>query len=243
MKFGSAASVIRALLVSMLFCGSNANLFGRFTSPINRMHKANGGGVMRMVSSVHNSTSSSSRYCHTASSKNVKKLGGRSSSVVDTKPQLTYFQTMMAGAISRTLSQFLVHPINTYKTLLQLQKKGSASAEPITFSRLMKGWDAQLYLSLPNGAISFVVTDKVKAEMAKYVPKQLDFLSDFGSSAVSTVLCSIISTPQMVLADRMMAGMYPTMSTAISEIWRKEGIPGFYAGWWPALVQKIPSYG
>lgn len=223
-----------AIIVSVLFCSASGNLFGRFTR-LNTLNKGNGGAAMSIFS-VQNTTAN---QCRPASSRHVKKL--KSGSLSDSKPQLTYFQTMVAGAVSRTLSQFLVHPINTYKTLLQLQKKGAA--EKITLSRLMKGWDAQLYLSLPNGAISFVVTDKVKAEMAKYLPKQLDFLSDFGSSAVSTVLCSVISTPQMVLADRMMAGMYPTMSTAFTEIWKKEGIPGFYAGWWPALVQKIPSYG
>lgn len=70
-----------------------------------------------------------------------------------------------------------------------------------------------------------------------------NFLADFTSSAVSTLICSIISTPQMVLTDRLMAGLYPSMAVAISSIWRNEGALGFYRGWWPALAQKIPSYG
>lgn len=56
-------------------------------------------------------------------------------------------------------------------------------------------------------------------------------------------VCSVISTPQMVLTDRLMAGVYPSLSVAIRSIIAQEGFKGFYSGWWPALAQKIPSYG
>lgn len=47
----------------------------------------------------------------------------------------------------------------------------------------------------------------------------------------------------MVLTDRLMAGLYPSFPAALRTIARTEGLRGFYAGWWPALAQKIPSYG
>ena len=56
-------------------------------------------------------------------------------------------------------------------------------------------------------------------------------------------MCSVISTPQMVLSDRLMAGVYPSFKEALTQIWKTEGLIGFYAGWRPALAQKIPSYG
>ena len=66
----------------------------------------------------------------------------------------------------------------------------------------------------------------------------------------------------MVITDRLMAGIYPTFPAAMSTILKKDGLLGrkfikkkikcmsspslnyigFYAGWWPALAQKIPSY-
>ena len=39
-----------------------------------------------------------------------------------------------------------------------------------------------------------------------------------------------------------MGGVYPNFFVALQSILRKEGIAGFYVGWFPALVQKIPSY-
>ena len=41
-----------------------------------------------------------------------------SNSAVVVTDQLTYMQTMTAGALSRTMAQTLMHPANTYKTLL-----------------------------------------------------------------------------------------------------------------------------
>ena len=74
------------------------------------------------------------------------------------------------------------------------------------------------------------------------MPAKLDFLSDLTSSSVSTIVCSIVSTPQMVITDRLMAGVYPTFPAALRKILKKDGLLGFYTGWWPSLAQKIPSY-
>jgi hypothetical protein len=74
-------------------------------------------------------------------------------------------------------------------------------------ARLLQGADAQFILSLPHGAFHFFVIDQVKIQLSKFMPASLDFLGDFASSALSTVICSIVSTPQMVLTDRLMAGV------------------------------------
>ena len=159
---------------------------------------------------------------------------------------LTYLQTMLAGAVSRSMAQVLMHPANTYKTMLQL--KGATAAnivKKLSWERLLRGADAQFLLSLPHGAFYFFVIDRAKAALAPlFLPlPQLAFLQDFAASTISTVCCSVVSTPQMVLTDRLMAGMYPTLPVALRNIMRTEGFAGFYAGWWPALAQKIPSYG
>lgn len=83
----------------------------------------------------------------------------------------------------------------------------------------------------------------MKVQLEKVLPKKLDFFGDFTASSISTAICSIVSTPQMVLTDRLMAGVYTTFPEAMSTIMRTEGPLGFYSGWWPALAQKIPSYG
>ena len=66
---------------------------------------------------------------------------------------------------------------------------------------------------------------------------------DFCTSALATVICSVVATPQAVLTDRIMAGIYPNLFFGIREKLENDGIRGFYRGWLPAVGQKIPSYG
>lgn len=168
--------------------------------------------------------------------------GSRTGTTTLDQYQLSYVQSMTAGAISRTLAQTIMHPANTYKTLLQLKRKKGLVPRKITLERLLRGVDAQFFLALPHGAFYFFVIDQVKTKLNEFFPAKLDLVTDFSSSAISTVICSIISTPQMVLTDRLMADVYPSFPVALRSIFAKEGIAGFYTGWWPALAQKIPSY-
>ena len=166
-------------------------------------------------------------------------------SAVSVTDQLTYMQTMTAGAFSRTMAQTLMHPANTYKTLLQLKGSGSKTGilTKLTPERLLRGVDAQFIMSIPHGACYFFIIDQVKTRLHGMLSTKYSFLQDFAASTISTVFCSIVSTPQMVLTDRLMAGIYPSFPVALKSILSTEGIAGFYTGWWPALAQKIPSYG
>jgi len=149
---------------------------------------------------------------------------------------------MLAGAVSRSCAQTAMHPANVVKTLLQT--KGSAELNNLNFRILTRGAGAQFALSLPHGALAFAVLEATKTTLSAWFP--VGFAGpafDFVSSAVSTTLCSVISTPQMVLTDRIMAGYYPNLVVGVSTVLRKDGVRGLYAGWFAALAQKIPSYG
>ena len=198
-------------------------------------------GFWNPIVKPRNAIGCSSSPVHTNSSE-VSFIASTSTvSSVAVQDKLTYLQTMAAGALSRTMAQTIMHPANTYKTLLQLKNTGKISR--LTPERLFRGADAQFVLSLPHGAFYFCVIDVVKKKMANFMPENLNFLGDFTASTISTIVCSIVSTPQMVITDRIMAGIYPSFQAAVNTIIKTEGLAGFYTGWWPALAQKIPSYG
>ncbi len=174
----------------------------------------------------------------------LRSASNRVSLVSKKLDQMTYLQIMAAGAVSRTMAQTIMHPANTFKTMLQLKRTSDIPiSEQLTPERLLRGADAQFLLSLPHGAFYFFVIDQVKRRVTKLMPKAYENLSDFTASAISTVVCSIVSTPQMVLTDRLMAGVYPNFPVAVGQIFKLEGVKGFYAGWRSGLAQKIPSYG
>mmetsp|Transcript_14412 Transcript_14412/g.25341 ORF Transcript_14412/g.25341 Transcript_14412/m.25341 type:complete len:480 (-) Transcript_14412:62-1501(-) len=174
--------------------------------------------------------------------------------------RLHFWEAMICGAISRSAAQTIMHPANTMKTILQSSRKSPGKA-PLTVrsfaqwkhaKHLTRGAGAQLVLSIPHGAVNFAVLELVRRQMNNVVSRSryADQINrnfgpgmDFLSSALSTVCCSVVSTPQMMICDNIMAGTYPNLVSATRSLMKDKGISGFYTGWWPGIAGKIPSYG
>ena len=104
------------------------------------------------------------------------------------------------------LEQTILQNSNT-ETIANLMK-------PAAFPRLTKGAGANFVLSVPHGAINFAVLEFVRGRLGALVSsnrrlsdraQQLGPTLDFMSSAISTITCSIVSTPQMMITDNIMA--------------------------------------
>lgn len=169
---------------------------------------------------------------------------------------LLFWESMVCGAVSRSIAQTVMHPANTMKTILQSTRGADRPTlgqlmKPSQFRMLTRGAGANFVLSVPHGAVNFAVLEFVRGKMNKvaegvpFLQERLDAIGpalDFASSAVSTICCSIVSTPQMVITDNIMAGNFPHLPAAVSGLYGSRGVRGFYGGWWPGLVGKIPSY-
>ncbi|CAM9444012.1 unnamed protein product, partial [Hapterophycus canaliculatus] len=111
---------------------------------------------------------------------------------------------MFAGAISRSIAQTCMQPANVVKTLLQ--GRGTASQlSNLSFKLLTRGAGAQFIMSLPHGAFNYATLEVILGCSAKVFPdewrERAGPVLDFFSSSVATMVCSVVSTPQMVLTD------------------------------------------
>eukprot|EP00978_Attheya_sp_CCMP212_P002572 scaffold5244_cov51-Attheya_sp.AAC.3 len=164
---------------------------------------------------------------------------------------LVFWENMVCGAVSRSLAQTMMHPANTMKTILQSNRSIEKQtlgmlAKPENLKLLSRGAGAQFLMSVPHGAINFAVLEYVRRRMSVLVSsgklgkraKEGAFGPglDFMSSAISTFSCSIVSTPQMMITDNIMAGTYANLPKAIKGLASSGGIRGFYGGWWPGLA-------
>jgi Mitochondrial carrier protein len=183
-------------------------------------------------------------------------VGGAQAAATELTRSLVFWENMICGATSRSIAQTVMHPANTMKTILQNARGPhrptiATLLQPSNFRRLTVGAGANFLLSMPHGAVNFAVLELVRARMSTFVrshqslssvERRFGFGLDFLSSSISTVACSIVSTPQMMITDNIMAGNYPNLLAAITGLAQSRGILGFYSGWWPGLVGKIPSY-
>jgi hypothetical protein len=181
---------------------------------------------------------------------------GNSDAVIPFARPLVFWENMVCGAISRSIAQTVMHPANTMKTILQSTRGADRPTlrylmRPQNFKTLTRGAGANFILSVPHGAINFAVLEFVSGRMSQFVSsvpwleERKDSMGaglDFVSSAISTICCSIVSTPQMMITDNIMAGNYPRLTVAARGLYAERGVLGLYAGWWPGLVGKIPSY-
>ena len=181
------------------------------------------------------------------------RLRGGDAKIVTARPELTYAENMVAGGLSRAAAQGICHPLNVCKTLLQARGDGAVASLPILFRTvaanprlLTRGILAQTTLSIPNGAVSYATLECTKNALLAAVPPAVATsyrpVLDLVSSACGTLLTSLISVPQTVLLDRTMAGQYPSLGVGARRLAASEGLRGFYRGWAPAMISKIPSY-
>lgn len=203
--------------------------------------------------------SSSSPSSSTTTSATATVSSGGAATAMAVARRLHFWENMICGAVSRSVAQTIMHPANTMKTILQSQR-GEATerltiaglAKPANAKLLTRGAGAQFLLSVPHGAVNFAVLEYVRRQMTRVTDQEwlrsrvnVEAFSpgfDFLSSAISTICCSVVSTPQMMITDNIMAGTYPNLPGAIKGLASEKGIKGFYAGWWPGLAGKIPSY-
>ena len=135
------------------------------------------------------------------------------------------------------------------KTILQSQSTSKTTflklMHPKNFKMLTRGAGAQFLLSVPHGACNFAVLEYTRRIMGNiFGENKTGPALDFTSSAIATICCSAVSTPQMMITDNIMAGNFPTFASAIRGIYSESNnLNGFYRGWFPGIAGKIPSYG
>jgi hypothetical protein len=149
-------------------------------------------------------------------------VAAATAAVTMTTRPLLFWENMVSGAVSRSIAQTVMHPANTMKTILQSSRGPNRPTlgdlfQPQMFRRLTRGAGANFALSIPHGAVNFAVLEFVRGRLNRVV-ESVPFLNerkdvmgpglDFLSSAISTVCCSVVSTPQMMVTDvRIHVGM------------------------------------
>jgi len=142
---------------------------------------------------------------------------------------------LAAAAVARSSSIFLMYPVDTIKTRMQM-----GQANPLRLAGIFKGVAGSLVGQVPYGVLTFGSYEIYKETLTNRFPNMKPVFvyalsAVFGDLTGSGWLC-----PSEVVKQQLQAGMYSSTGEAISSIWKKKGLTGFYEGYFGGVARDVP---
>lgn len=93
---------------------------------------------------------------------------------------------------------------------------------------------------VPAGAIKFAAFESFSQFTKSVRNRENGPIQDFLCAAMAFVCCSVIFVPGELMKQRLQAGMYPSLRTAVTDMFQKRGLRAFYTGYTATLVRDVP---
>lgn len=175
--------------------------------------------------------------------------------------QLSSLDYLGASAASGLLSAVLTNPIWVIKTRMLSTNAAQEGAYPGMIFGLRSIWRGEGYrgyfhglvpslAGVSHGALYFVAYEKLKAQRRRSRRNApLSNLDTILTSSLSKVFAGCLTYPHQVVRARLQnynpadLTLRPSVGVMgmIKQVWRQEGVFGFYKGLGPNLVRVLPS--
>lgn len=156
------------------------------------------------------------------------------STVVNAKDHL------IAGATARGVSIFLLYPLDTIKTRLQMSPSLRATMAPISSLSLFKGVFGSLAGQIPYGMLTFGSYEVYKSKLLTAFPSARPEAMFMLSAILGDLTGSFWLCPSEVIKQQMQGGMHDNLFGAVASIWKSSGINGFYRGYAGQIMRDVP---
>lgn len=146
---------------------------------------------------------------------------------------------LASGAVAGTTVDFVLYPLDTIKTRLQVQ--GARDAGVSLFRGVYRGVAPAMAASAPAGAAFFGTYDFLKRTLAQWCPAGTPPpLLHVAAALGGDMAGSAVRVPFEVVKQNLQARRYRSSMEAVRAIVRAEGVRGLYRGWRSLLVREIP---
>eukprot|EP00816_Leptocylindrus_hargravesii_P001266 CAMPEP_0196816352 /NCGR_PEP_ID=MMETSP1362-20130617/54881_1 /TAXON_ID=163516 /ORGANISM="Leptocylindrus danicus, Strain CCMP1856" /LENGTH=254 /DNA_ID=CAMNT_0042193649 /DNA_START=209 /DNA_END=969 /DNA_ORIENTATION=- len=146
---------------------------------------------------------------------------------------------MASGGLARMAAQMALYPVDTMRTLAQTRTGAKTLAELGT-STLIRGCTLTSIFALPVGAIQFFTHGKVKKLLQKKERQYPAVFVDLQASISAACASLVFTIPQDVIKQRLQTGIFPSFREGVKNLWKEEGIWGFYAAAIPTAARNVP---
>ncbi|CAI2350740.1 unnamed protein product [Caenorhabditis sp. 36 PRJEB53466] len=180
---------------------------------------------------------------------------------------LTSAEYSEAGLASGIVTRMIIQPLDVLKIRFQLQEEPIRGRKSGKYKGVLQSvflitreeggnafWKGHIPaqgLSAMYGLVQFSSFEWLSRHAGRLVPSEdpaVRSSSDFICGALSGCLAMTAAMPLDVIRTRLVAqksghAVYTGTTHAIKHIWEKEGIPGYFRGWVPSVVQIAPFTG
>ncbi len=136
-------------------------------------------------------------------------------------------QRLVSGGCSRGIAQAVLYPLDALRTLAQT-RDGRTLAD-VGAKSLIRGCFTTSSFAVFIGSIQFAIFGATRNTCGPVI-----------SSALGAAGSCLVSVPQEVIKQRLVTGIYPSFRSAVSTIYKTEGIVGFYSAWRPTVARNVP---
>lgn len=140
---------------------------------------------------------------------------------------------LVAAAVARSVSIFTMYPMDTIKTRVQMGKK-------LSFDGLYLGVGGSLFGQVPYGVLTFGSYEIYKKTLLEKFPTSPPIILYALSAILGDVTGSGWLCPSEVIKQQVQGGMHSNTLSAAGSIWKKQGIKGFYQGYFGGLARDVP---
>ncbi|GKZ00127.1 hypothetical protein MPSEU_000966100 [Mayamaea pseudoterrestris] len=142
---------------------------------------------------------------------------------------------LIAAACARSSSIFLMFPVDTIKTRIQMEQPNA-----LRLTGLYNGVGGSLLGQVPYGVLTFGSYEMYKRALIQRFPNVKPVFMYAVAAVMGDLTGSGWLCPSEVVKQQMQAGMYSTTSEAVSSILRNKGIVGLYQGYFGGIARDVP---
>ena len=152
----------------------------------------------------------------------------------------SFTSNFLAGSTAISIAFSSMHFLDSYKTLKQSSAIASNPSTRLSPRILFRGFFTNVLPSAPQGGLRFAIYDNLRSNGHGSI--QSVITADF--------ITSFIKVPREVVTSRLQteppldgnAHQTARASHIISNIWQKDGIRGFYKGFWATVARDWPFF-
>ena len=147
---------------------------------------------------------------------------------------------LIAGAIARGCSIFLLYPLDTIKTRLQMSPSLRDALPSMTSLSLFNGVLGSLAGQIPYGMLTFGSYEVYKTNLISALPNVPHTALYMLAAILGDLSGSFWLCPSEMLKQSLQGGLYANIFDATSSVLKTQGIGGFYRGFLSQIMRDVP---